>query len=110
MLHLRARDLARKLEHGPARSIALSTVAGGVGLAAGKLEDARKTPLVAIAAGAGLQLLGLRTLGDGAFAGGATILGYRLGARMSRRSAPPVATVTPGTPTVRPHHARRRAG
>ncbi len=57
MIHLTSqglRGLVRKLESGPARSIAISATAGAVGLAAGKLEDARKTPLVAVAAGAGL--------------------------------------------------------
>jgi hypothetical protein len=94
------RGLARKLESGPARSIAISAAAGAVGLAAGKLEDAKKTPLVAVAAGAGLTLLGLPTLGDGAMSGGAAIIGYRFGARMGKRREP-VATVIPGTPTVR---------
>lgn len=104
MLHLTShglRGLAHKLESGPARSIAISAAAGAVGLAAGKLEDAKKTPLVAVGVGAGLTLLGLHTLGDGAMSGGAAIVGYRMGARMGKRRAAPVAQVIPGTPTVR---------
>jgi hypothetical protein len=94
------RGLAHKLESGPARSIAISAAAGTVGLAAGKLEDAKKTPLIAVAAGAGLTLLGMNTLGDGAMSGGAAIIGYRFGARMSRK-AERRAEVIPGAPTVR---------
>lgn len=103
------RSLARKLEGGPARSVAISAAAGAVGLAAGKLEDARKTPLVAIGAGAAMMLVGLNTLGDGAMSGGAAILGYRMGARMEKKRAMH-AEVIPGTPVVRrahPHGHRR---
>jgi hypothetical protein len=99
---------ARALESGPARSSAISATSGAVGLIAGKREDARKVPIIAVVAGAGLNVMGLHTIGDGAMAGGATILGYRMGAKMARKAAgelPPVrhASVAPGRPTVRRH-------
>lgn len=94
------RGLAHKLESGPSRTIAISAVAGAVGLAAGKLEDARKTPLVAVGAGAVLKLVGLHTLGDGAMSGGATILGYRIGARSAKRAERREQRSLPGTPVV----------
>ena len=102
MLRLSSHGIFRALENGAPRSAAIAATAGTVGLVAGKLEDCRKTPLVALAAGAGLQLVGLHTLGDGAMSGAATLVGYRMGARHARRAlAAPVAQVIPGTPTVR---------
>lgn len=111
MLHLTSsslRQIRDKLEHGPQRTAAISVISGSVGLIAGKLEDARVTPLAAIGAGTALQLAGFHTLGDGAMAGGAAILGYRLGAK--RKKSAPTAQVIPGNPRVtrhRPVIARR---
>jgi len=103
MLRLSSRGIFKTLESGPARSVAISAASGAVGLTAGKLEDARKTPLVAVAGGAALQLVGLHTLGDGAMAGGASIIGYRTGARWGKRRGR-VAEVIPGTPVVHRAH------
>ena len=117
MLHLSSRNLLRKaarvLESGPARSTAISAVSGGVGLVAGKREDGKKVPLIAVGAGVALNFFGLHTLGDGAMAGGATILGYRMGAKMARKAnasmlpAPPHAGPTAART---PHPSARRRG
>jgi len=92
MLHLTSRGLLHSakhaLEHGAPRSVAISTTAGLVGLAAGKREDARKTPIAAAAVGVLAQLGGFHTIGDGLMGGGATIIGYRMGAKMARRDRP----------------------
>ena len=85
MLHL-TKNLLHKAKHslesGPARSVAISTVAGGVGLVAGKREDARKVPAIAMGAGVLAKFFGFHTLGDGALSGGATIFGYKMGAKV----------------------------
>ena len=100
MLHLTARNILHKAKHaiesGPARTTAIITTAGGVGLIAGKREDARKVPIAALVGGAGLKFLGFHTLGDGAMSGGATMLGYRMGARMARKAA----TSAPASPAL----------
>lgn len=112
MLHL-TKNLLHKaknaLEHGAPRSTAISAVAGGVGLAAGKREDARKVPVAAMIGGAALKLFGFHTLGDGALAGGATILGYRTGARMARKQAAPQLPAGPAArPAVAQRHGKHR--
>jgi hypothetical protein len=110
-LLLSSRNLLRKaahvLESGPARSTAISAVAGGVGLLAGKREDAKKVPIAALGVGVALNVFGLHTLGDGSMAGGATILGYRMGAKMARKES---ASMLPAPPrsvpaATRPQHA-----
>lgn len=110
MLHLSSRNLLRRaahvLESGPARSTAISAVSGGVGLLAGKREDAKKVPIAAVAAGVALNFVGLHTLGDGAMAGGATILGYRVGAKMARKNEASMLPAPPrSAPGGRPAHA-----
>jgi hypothetical protein len=76
------------LESGPARSTAISTTAGAVGLVAGKREDAKKVPIAAIAVGALAKVGRFHTIGDGLMAGGATLIGYKVGAKMARKSRP----------------------
>lgn len=65
----------------PARTTVVQATAFGVGLAAGKIGDSKKVPLIALGAGAGLHLLGAPALGDGGLAAGSTMLGYRFGVR-----------------------------
>jgi hypothetical protein len=92
MLHLTARNILHHakntLEHGAARSTAISVTAGTVGLVAGKREDAKKVPVAALVVGAAAKLGGFHTLGDGAMAGGATLIGYKIGAKMARKDRP----------------------
>jgi len=92
MLHLTARNVLHHakntLEHGAARSTAISVTAGSVGLVAGKREDAKKVPIAAIAVGALAKLGHFHTIGDGLMAGGATLIGYKVGAKMARKSRP----------------------
>jgi hypothetical protein len=121
MLHLTARSVLHHaknaLESGPARSTAISVAAGTVGLVAGKREDAKKVPIAAIALGALAKVGRFHTIGDGLMSGGATLIGYRVGARMARKerprspemprmpaSAPPVAQRRPQAPAGRPGH------
>lgn len=115
MLHLSASNILHKAKHalesGPARTTAIITTAGGVGLLAGKREDARKVPIGAVVAGAVLKLGGFHTLGDGAMSGGATMIGYRMGARMARKAAAssPALPAGPRSPVARgPQHPQRR--
>ena len=90
-LHLNSKNLLRRakdaLESGVGRTTAITAVSGGVGLLAGKREDAKKVPIAAVIAGAGLNVVGLHTLGDGAMSGGATLIGYRMGAKWARKAA-----------------------
>ena len=108
MLHLTARKLLHQAKHaletGTARSVAISTTAGGVGLAAGKREDAKKVPIAAIALGLLAKAGRFHTIGDGLMSGGATLLGYRFGARMARKERPrsPEMPRMPGSAPARP--------
>jgi hypothetical protein len=92
MLHLTARSVLHHvkntLETGAARSAAIGTTAGTVGLVAGKREDAKKVPIAAIAVGVLAKVGHFHTIGDGLMSGGATLIGYRVGARMARKSRP----------------------
>lgn len=92
MLHLTARNILRHAKHtlesGTARSVAISTTAGTVGLVAGKREDAKKVPIAAIALGLVAKAGHFHTIGDGLMSGGATLLGYRTGARLARKERP----------------------
>jgi len=95
MLHLSRKGLIHKakvaLEHGAPRSAAILTMSSGVGILAGKRGDVKKVPLGAAAAGVGLNLLGFHTLGDGALAGAATLIGYRQGAKRKALTSGPAA-------------------
>ena len=93
MLHLTASNVLHHAKHalerdGAARSTAIATTAGVVGLVAGKREDARITPVAALVVGAAAQFGGFHTIGDGFMSGGATLLGYKVGARMARKDRP----------------------
>ena len=114
MLHLTARKLLHQAKHaletGTARSVAISTTAGAVGLAAGKREDARKVPIAAIALGALAKVGHFHTIGDGLMSGGATLIGYKVGARMARKERPrsPEMPRMPGAAPARPIAAQQR--
>ena len=101
-LHLTSKGLlakAKKLaqSEGPVRSSLVSSTAAGVGLAAGKRGKHDKTvEIAAVAAGAGLNLIGMHGIGDGAMAGGATLLGYKFGVKRAR----PVVAALPVAPRV----------
>ena len=92
MLHLTASNVLHHAKHaletGAARSTAISVTAGTVGLVAGKREDAKIVPIAALVVGAAAKLGGFHTIGDGAMAGGATLIGYRVGAKMARKARP----------------------
>lgn len=96
-LHLTSRGLmakAKKLaqSEGPVRSSLVSSTAAGVGLAAGKRgKRDNKVEFAAVVAGAGLNFVGMHGIGDGAMAGGATLLGYKMGVKRSQ----PVLTPMP---------------
>lgn len=89
-LHLTSKGLlakAKKLaqSEGPIRSSLVSSTAAGVGLAAGKRGKRDNTvEIAAVVAGAGLNFVGMHGIGDGAMAGGATLLGYKAGVKKSR--------------------------
>ena len=88
----RAKNLAQS--EGPVRSSLVSSTAAGVGLAAGKRGKHDHTvEIAAVVAGAGLNVIGMHGIGDGAMAGGATLLGYKFGVKQSRPviTQPPVA-------------------
>lgn len=95
MLHLSSRGLIGKartaLEHGAPRSGAILAMSSGVGILAGKRGDVKKVPMGAAAAGIGLNLLGFHTLGDGALAGAATLIGYKQGAKRKALASGPAA-------------------
>lgn len=121
-LSLTSRGLLHKAKHalesGPARSTAISVVSGGVGLVAGKREDAKKVPIAAIAVGLLAKVGRFHTIGDGLMAGGGTILGYKFGAKLARKEAQknlpamPSPQARPSAPVAsrapHPQHARRR--
>lgn len=96
-LHLTSKGLlakAKKLTQaeGPVRSSLVSSTAAGVGLAAGKRgRRDNKVEIAAVVAGAGLNFVGMHGLGDGAMAGGATLLGYKLGVKRAQPEIAPVA-------------------
>ena len=110
-LHLSSKNLLRRaknaLESGVGRTTAITAVSGGVGLLAGKREDAKKVPIAAVVAGAGLNLVGLHTLGDGAMSGGATLIGYRMGAKWARKAAQKKMGIPAASPAGRPALAQR---
>lgn len=82
----RAAQLTNK---GPARSALVSASSGAIGLAAGKSEHHKKKITIgAVAVGALANVVGLHGLGDGMMAGGATLIGYKLGAKKSGGVAP----------------------
>jgi Na+-driven multidrug efflux pump len=87
---LRSKNILNSIKNlghsGAFRSGVVVSTSGVVGLIAGKRGDARTVPLVALGTGAALNLVGANALGDGAMAGGATILGYRMGAKSARQA------------------------
>src|SRR3972149_62488 len=68
-----------------------------------KRRDSKTVPLVALGAGAALNLVGMNALGDGAMAAGATILGYKMGAKGAQQRQLEAATSRPSHPA----HAAR---
>lgn len=110
MLHLTSHGLlahaSRGTQHGLGRSSAIAATSFAVGLAAGKLEDARVTPIAAVGIGFLASAAGLPAFGDGAMGGGAAIFGYKLGARHARRHREPRGVVTLETPRVTRHRER----
>jgi len=108
-LMLRSRGIlaaAKRLgSSGPARSAVVTSTAATVGLVAGKRRDSKTVPLVALGAGAALNLVGMNALGDGAMAAGATILGYKMGAKGAQQRQLEAATSRPSHPA----HAARPA-
>lgn len=98
-LHLTSKGLmakAKKLaqSEGPVRSSLVSSTAAGVGLAAGKRgKRDNKVEIAAVVAGAGLNFVGMHGIGDGAMAGGATLLGYKMGVKRSRPVIAPALPV-----------------
>jgi hypothetical protein len=101
-LHLTSRSILahakHALEEGPARTTAISVTSSLVGLTAGKREDAKKVPIAALAVGVLAKVGHFHTIGDGLMSGGATILGYKIGARMARKERP----VSPEMPKMPP--------
>lgn len=88
-LMLTSRGILNKIKtlgkSGPARSGIISATAGGVGLAAGKSEiHKKKITYAAVGVGVAANLLGMNGIGDGLMSGGATLIGYRLGAKKAR--------------------------
>lgn len=116
MLHLTSHGVLarahRAIETKPAaRTAAITAVAAGVGLAAGRSPMVRKVPAAAVAgAGALLSFMGLTGIGDGMAGAGATVLGYRYGAtgRLTKRPRPALAPVA--APVATAPAARRRRG
>lgn len=116
MLHLTSHGVLarahRAIENSaPARTVAITAVAAGVGLAAGRSPTFRKVPAAAVAgAGVALSLMGLSGLGDGMAGAGATVLGYRYGStgRFTKRPRPALAPVA--APVAAAPAARRRRG
>ena len=76
----------------------VTATASAAGLAMGRLGASRKAPLAAAGGGLILSLMGMSALGDGLAASGATLIGYRTGAKMGQKKLLPVAPVA----TVRP--------
>ncbi len=119
MLHLTSHGVLarahRAIENSaPARTAAITAVAAGVGLAAGRSPTFRKVPAAAVAAsGVALSFLGLSGVGDGLAGAGATVLGYRYGStgRFTKKKRPalaPVGTPVAAAPGAAPMRARRR--
>lgn len=99
----RAKKMAQS---GPGRSGVVTIAAGGVGLAAGKSEANKKRIIIgSVIAGAGANLIGMNGLGDGLMAGGATLIGYKLGAKHA--GGAPVAAAVPMPHPGRPGKHRR---
>jgi hypothetical protein len=115
MLHLTSHGVLarahRAIENSaPLRTAAITAVAAGVGLAAGRSRTARKVPAAAIAAGGALlSFMGLSGIGDGMAGAGATVLGYRYGAtgRFTKPKRNALAPVAAPVATA-PIRARRR--
>lgn len=100
-LHLTSRGILGKIKSlgksGPARSGIISSAAGGVGLAAGKSElHKKKISIGAVVVGAGANLIGMNGVGDGLMAGGATLIGYKMGAKHAQRAAGRPVAAAPG--------------
>lgn len=77
---------------GPARSSVVSASAGAIGLAAGKSDGHKKKIVIgSVVVGAAANLVGLNGIGDGLMSGGATLIGYRLGAKKPQTAAAPAA-------------------
>lgn len=85
---------------GPGRSAMVSVASGGVGLAAGKSQVHRKKIVIgSLVVGAAANVVGMNSVGDGLMAGGATLLGYKLGAKRAAGGLPMAAR--PGFPARR---------
>ncbi len=84
MLKLRSNSIVRKIGNivnsGPVQSAAVSGTAASIGIIAGHRNDCKRTPVVALAAGAVANMIGLHGIGDGSMAAGASLLGYCRGA------------------------------
>lgn len=92
MFHLSSHSLRRAASSGPARTSIVLAASSAVGLASGKIGSPVKMPAAALAGGAALHILGMRTLGEGAMAGGAALLGCKIGGKWAERDgAPPAA-------------------
>lgn len=111
-LLLTSRGLLRKarnaLEHGPARSGAITAVSAGVGIAAGKRGDMKKVPLIAVGTGVALNLVGYHTLGDGALGGGLALIGYKHGSKIAAKQTV-TAMPAPAQVAARPGAGKKRA-
>ena len=98
-LNLRSSHLLNKIKRigssGVARSTVVTTSAASVGLLAGKRRDSKHVPLMALGGGAALCLVGADSLGNGAMAGGATILGYKFGAKYGAPKQLPAMAASP---------------
>lgn len=81
MLRLTSKGLMKSFQkaEGYDRTTVVAATATTVGIVAGKRGDADGTALIAVGVGAAAVMLKSHNLGEGALAGGMSLLGYKYG-------------------------------
>jgi len=87
------------------RSTLLLATAAAAGLGMGKTNSHKRAPIALAGSGVLLSFLGFSAVGDGALGAGATLIGYKMGAK-SRAAASPRSPVAPSPA----HAAAKRRG
>lgn len=91
------------------RSTLLLATAAAAGLGMGKTHSHQRAPIALAAGGAVLSFMGMSAVGDGALGAGATLIGYKIGAKRAAAAAPrsPVAPPVARGPQKRRGMLRR---